>query len=191
MYGNVLNAAAIAIAAEGVTVTTVAGATVKYESTAALSKLDYAQGNVAYLSDLTPQIDAAGTAGRREETEPDRGRAGPVARERGDQAGQRRLPEGAVRGAGHRADLRTLNGDYVQFKATIGIDENGANATSSAKVTIEADGQILFSETVKRKDKAKGVVLAVKGVKQLRVIVEADTPFNGNYVTLAEARVQK
>ena len=74
--------------------------------------------------------------------------------------------------------------DYAQFKATVGIDENGANATSSARVIIEADGQILFNETLKRKDKPKGVVLAVKGVKQLRVIVEADTPFNGNYVTL-------
>ena len=52
VYGNALNAAAIAITPEGVVVTTVAGATVKYPSTAALSRLDYAQGNVAYLSDL-------------------------------------------------------------------------------------------------------------------------------------------
>ena len=70
-------------------------------------------------------------------------------------------------------------------------DENGANATSAARVTVEADGQVLFSELVKRKDKPKGLVLAVKGVKQLRIIVEADTPLNGNYVTLADARVQK
>ena len=73
----------------------------------------------------------------------------------------------------------------------MGIDENGANATSAARVTIEADGQVLFTDTVRRKEKAKGVVLAVKGVKSLRVIVEADTPLNGNYVTLADARVQK
>ena len=52
-------------------------------------------------------------------------------------------------------------------------------------------GQVLFTGTLIRKDKPKGLVLPVKGVKQLKLIVEADTPFNGNYVTLADARVQK
>ena len=47
------------------------------------------------------------------------------------------------------------------------------------------------TEALKRKDKPKALVLAVKGVKQLRIIVEADTPLNGNYVILADARVQK
>ena len=84
-----------------------------------------------------------------------------------------------------------LGGDYTQFKATVGIDENGANATSAAKLTVEGDGQVLFTGTLIRKDKPKGLVLPVKGVKQLKLIVEADTPFNGNYVTLADAGVQK
>ena len=53
-----------------------------------------------------------------------------------------------------------LGGDFAQFKATVGIDENGANATSAAKLTVEADGQVLFSEWLARKDKPKGVVLA-------------------------------
>ena len=84
-----------------------------------------------------------------------------------------------------------IGGDFAQLKATVGIDENGANATSAARLTVTGDGQVLFSEVLTRKGKAKGVVLSVKGVKQLRLIVEADTPFNGNYVTLADARVQK
>ena len=191
VYGNSLNAAGIAIAPEGVTVTTVAGATVKYASTAALSRLDYAQGNVAYLSDMGPRVEVP-------ELPPEEKKLNPVAAFLKD----RSLSNDAIKldnvvfpkGVCVAPDTvltYTLGGDFAQFKATVGIDENGANATSAAKLTIEADGQVLFSESLARKDKPKGVVLAVKGVKQLRIIVEADTPLNGNYVTLADARVQK
>ena len=191
VYGNSLNAAGIAITPEGVTVTTVAGATVKYASTAALSKLDYAQGNVAYLSDLEPKVEVP-------ELPPEEKKLNPVAPFIKDLA----LSNAAIKLDGvtfpkglcvapDTVLTYNLGGDFAQFKATVGIDENGANATSAAKITIEADGQVLFTDSLTRKDRAKGVVLAVKGVKQLRIIVEADTPLNGNYVTLAEARVQK
>jgi hypothetical protein len=52
VFGNGLNATKIAVAPEGVTVTTVAGVTVKYGSLAELVRLEYTLGNVAYLSDL-------------------------------------------------------------------------------------------------------------------------------------------
>ncbi len=191
VFGNTLMAAAIAITPDGVTVTTVAGATVKYASTAALSKLDYAQGNVAYLSDLDPQIEAPELPAEEKKLNP----AAPFLKDRSLSNEAIKLdntifPKGLCI-APDTVLTFNLGGDYTQFKATVGIDENGANATSAAKITIEADGQVLFSELLKRKDKAKSVVLTVKGVKQLRLIVEADTPLNGNYVTLAEARVQK
>lgn len=192
VYGNVLNATAVALAPDGgVTVTTVAGATARYPGTAALVRLDYALGNVAYLSDLDPQVDAP-------EVPPEERRLNPVApvlRDRSLSNEPIRLDGGTFpKGlcvAPDTALTFTLGGDYAQFRALVGIDENGANGTSAAKVTIEADGQVLFAETVRRKDKPKGAVLAVKGVKQLRIVVEADTPLNGNYVTLADARVQK
>ncbi|QJW93525.1 NPCBM/NEW2 domain-containing protein [Frigoriglobus tundricola] len=191
VFGNTLTAAAVAITPDGVVVTTVAGATVKYASTAALSKLDYAQGNVAYLSDLDPQIEAPELPAEEKKLNP----AAPFLRDRSLSNEAIKLdnttfPKGLCV-APDTVLTFNLGGDYAQFKATVGIDENGANATSAAKITIEADGQVLFSELLKRKDKAKPVVLTVKGVKQLRLIVEADTPLNGNYVTLAEARVQK
>ena len=74
----------------------------------------------------------------------------------------------------------------------IGIhDQFGTNSTE-AKVTIEADGRAIFSETVKRKDKPKGVTLDIKNVQQLRILVESDSPFfNGSQAVLADARVQK
>jgi hypothetical protein len=191
VFGNSLTAASVGITPEGVAVTTVAGATVKYPSTALLARLDFASGNVAYLSDLQPQVEAP-------ELPPEEKKLNPTAAVLMD----RSLSNDAIKldNVSYQKGLCVapdtvltfnLNADYTQFKATVGIDENGANATSTARLTIEADGQVLFNEVLRRKDKAKGVVLAVKGVKQVRLIVEADTPFNGNYVTLAEARVQK
>lgn len=191
VFGNALTATAIAVTPEGVAVTTVAGVKVTYPSTAALVRLDYALGNVAYLSDLDPQLDVP-------EVPPEEKRLNQPAAYLKDRSfaneqikldGQT-FPKGITLAPDTVATF-SLNGDYAQFKATVGIDENGANATSAARVTVEADGQVLFSEMLKRKDKPKGLVLAVKGVKQLRVVVETDTPLNGNYVTLADARVQK
>jgi hypothetical protein len=192
VYGNALNATAIALAPDGVTVTTVSGATVKYPSAESLARLDYALGNVAYLSDLAPQVVAPELPAEEKKLNP----AAPYLRDRSLSNEKIKLDNATFeKGLCVAPDTvltyNLVGGDYAQFKATVGIDENGANATSAAKVTIEADGQVLFSKLVRRTDKGEGVVLAVKGVKQLKLIVEADTPFNGNYVTLAEARVQK
>lgn len=191
VFGNALTAAAITIAPDGVAVTTVSGATIKYASVASLAKLDYALGNVAYLSDLDPQLEVPAVSPEEKRLNP----TAPYLKDRSLSNEQIKLdnaiyPKGVCIAPDTVATFN-LNTDYTQFKATVGIDENGANATSAARLTVEADGQILFSETLKRKDKPKGLVLAVKGVKQLRIIVEADTPLNGNYVTLADARVQK
>ena len=191
VYGNTLNAAAIAISPEGVVVTTVAGATAKYASTATLARLDYASGNVAYLSDMNPKVETPEVSPEERKLNP----TAPYLQDRSLSNDTLKLdnvpyPKGLCV-APDTVLTFNLGGDYTQLKATVGIDENGANATSAAKLTIEADGQVLFSDTLRRKDKPKGVTLAVKGVKALRVIVEADTPLNGNYVTFAEARVQK
>jgi hypothetical protein len=191
VFGNTLNATSVIISADGILVTTVAGATVKYESTASLARLDYEHGNLAYLSDLDPQIDAPEVPPEERKLNP----AAPVLKDRSLSNDSIKL-DNVIFAKGlcvapDTALTFNLNGDYSQFRATVGIDENGANATSAARLTIEADGQVLFSEMLRRKDKGKGVTLTVKGVKQIRLIVETDTPFNGNYVTLAEARVQK
>ncbi|MFM8271096.1 MAG: NPCBM/NEW2 domain-containing protein [Gemmata sp.] len=191
VYGNALTATSISLTMEGVTVVTVAGATVWYPSAAALVRLDYALGNVAYLSDLDPQLEVPEVPAEEKRLNP----TVPYLKDRSLANEQIKLdnltfPKGVCIAPDTVATFN-LNSEYTQFKATVGIDENGANATSAARVTVEADGQVLFSELVKRKDKPKGLVLAVKGVKQLRIIVEADTPLNGNYVTLADARVQK
>jgi len=137
VYDNRLNATAIAVSPEGVTVTTVSGATVKYPSTAALVRLDYALGNVAYLSDLQPQVEGPEVPPEEKKLNP----TIPFLKDRSLSNDAIKLdntsfPKGLVV-APDTVLTYNLNGGYTQFKATIGIDENGANATSAAKVTIE------------------------------------------------------
>lgn len=192
IFGNSLNATSISLEADNsVTVKTVAGVSIKYSSTATLKSFDYALGNVSYISDLNPQVDRPEVAAEEAKLNP----VVPFVKDHSLSNDAIKLDNVAYeKGLCIAPDTvltYNLNGDYAQFKATAGIDENGMNATSSAKLTIEGDGQVLFTGTLTRKEKPKGLVLAVKGVKQLKVIVEADTPLNGNYVTLADAIVQK
>jgi hypothetical protein len=193
VFGNSLVAQSVVLSSEGATVTTVSGVVVKYPSTAAIAKFDYNQGNVAYLSDLTPQVDApevpADEKGLRLNV------AVPYTRDHGVageplKLGNETFPKGIVI-APDTVLTFTINGDYREFKALLGLPENTPDATLEAKVTVEADGNVVFSETLKRKDKPKPLVLDVKGVKQLRVTIEGELAVNGNRVIFADARVQK
>lgn len=193
VFGNSLVAQSVTLTSEGATVTTVSGVVVNYASTAAIAKFDYNQGNVAYLSDLTPTVDEpaipADEKGLR--LNPlipytrDRGLAGEPLK-----LGNDTFPKGMMI-APDTVLTFTISGDYREFKAVLGLPESTPDANLEAKVTIETDGNVVFSETLKRKDKPKAVVLDMKGVKQLRVTIEADLPVNGNRVIFADARVQK
>ncbi len=192
-FGNTLIAQAVEVSASGVTVKTVSGVEVKYQSIAALAKFDYNQGNVAYLSDLDPQVDAPEIPA--EEKGLRLNLAVPFTRDQGLAGESLKLgTDSFSKGLVISPDTIlafNINGDYREFKATLGLPDSILDADLSAKVTIEADGRVLFSEPIKRKDKPKGLTLDVKGVKQLRVIVEGDFLVNGNRVVLADARVQK
>jgi NPCBM/NEW2 domain len=195
VFGNSLVAQAVEVTPSGVTVKTVSGVVVAYPSLAGLARFDYAQGNVAYLSDLEPQVDAP-------ESPPDEkglrlNVAAPFIRDRGVAGEPLKLPgyqlpfpKGLVV-APDTVLTYNLGGDYREFRVVVGIPETSPDAALEAKVTIEADGRVLFSEPVKRKDKPKELSLDVKGAKQLRIIVDADLAVNGNRVVLADARVQK
>ncbi len=194
VFGNTLVAQAVQLTPEGVTVTTVAGVVVKYPAIAAIARFDYAQGNVAYLSDLDPQVDApelpADEKGLRLNPSPpfvrDLGISGDPLKFGSDPP----FPKG-ITIAPDTALTFNIGGDYREFKAVLGMPENSPDANLEAKVTIEVEGKIVFAETIKRKDKPKPLTIDVKGAKQLRVIVEADLAVNGNRVVLADARVQK
>jgi hypothetical protein len=195
VFGNTLIARSVELNASGVSVTTVGGLVVKYPAVSALAKLDYAQGNVAYLSDLDPQVDApevpADEKGLRLEIVApvikDRGVAGDVLKIAGEQPFSKGLsiaPETRL--------TYNIGGDYRDFKAVAGLPDTVLDANLAVKLTIETDdGRVLFSEVIRRKDKARPLGLDVKGVKQLRLIVDADLPINGNRLILGDAKVQK
>jgi NPCBM/NEW2 domain len=84
-----------------------------------------------------------------------------------------------------------LNAEYREFKAMLGVDDGIPVATSSVKLTIEADGKVVFSEVVVRKDKPRELTLDVKNVKQLKLSVEPQGLFQAGQLDLAEARLQK
>lgn len=193
VFGNSLVAQSIELGSSGVTVRTLAGVVIKYPSTGSLSKLDYSQGNVAYLSDLNPQVDAPAIP--MDEKELRLNVASPYLRDSGLagealKLGTEIFPKGLLV-APDTVLTYALNGDYREFKAVVGIPDYTPDANLEAKLTIEADGRAIFSETIKRKDKPKGVSVDVKGVKSLRIVVEADFAVNGNRVLLGAAVVQK
>lgn len=193
VFGNTLAAQSVQMTDSGVTVTTVSGVAVRYSSGAALARIDYGGANVAYLSDLEPQVNAPPPdpkeMGLRLNPAP------PYFRDVGISGeplklGNDPFPKGLLV-APDVVLTYNIGGDYRDFRAVVGLPENSPDADLEAKVTIEADGKPVFTETLRRKDKPKPVVLDVKGVKQLRLVVEADLPVNGNRVVFGDARVQK
>jgi hypothetical protein len=186
-FGNTLTAREVAVADGGLAVTTVAGAKVLYPSLAAVAKLDFSQGNLAYLSDLEPKVDAPPAV----PGEPYYA----FARDRTNEGSPLRL-DGVAYAKGlwvfpDTALTYTLGGDYREFKAVVGVDESVQVASSAVRLLIEADGRPLFNELVSRKDKPRPLTLDVKGAKTLTVRVEGQGLYLGNQVNLADARVQK
>lgn len=194
VFGNMLLAQAVDLAGSGMKVTTVSGVVVTYSSLQAVSQLDYAHGNIAYLSDLIPKVDApelpadeaSKTLNVKSQYIVDKAPANAPLKMDGVE-----YPKGLWVPA-DTALTYTLGGDYRELKATIGILDQVGDSATEATVTIEADGRVLFAETIRRKDKPKGVTLDVKNVKVLRIQVDASNPFfNGSQAVLADARVQK
>lgn len=189
VFGNLLYAQSVTVEGSGLTVKTVAGARVKYKTLDAVSKLDFASGNVTFLSDLDATVTAPPAV-------PDE----PVVPFLKDKV----LGNSPIRLAGRvypkglwiypeTTLTYKLNGDYREFKATIGLDDEGreASANSAAKLVVTADGRPLLAQTFTRKDAVKELVLNVKDVKELKISVERDTLFTGSHLDLAEARLQK
>jgi hypothetical protein len=187
VFGNVLTARAVELAGSGLKVTTVSGATFEYPSLAGVAKLDFAQGNIAYLSDLDPQVDAP---------EPVPGVPHfTFLKDKTDDNAPLKL-DGQTFGKGLWISPDTTltfrpNGEYREFKALVGVDESVQIASSAVRLIIEADGKVVFSETITRKDKPRPLNLDVNGVNQLKITVEREGLFLANQVNLAEARFQK
>jgi len=194
VFGNTLVAQSVELAGSGMKVTTVGGVVVSYPSTQSVMSLDYAHGNVAYLSDLLPKIEAPELPA--DEANKTLNVKSPYLVDKAPANAPLKLdgieyPKGLWIPS-DTALTYTLGGDYRELKATIGILDQAGDSAAEVTVTIEADGRVLFAEPIRRKEKPKGVTLDVKNVKTLRIQVDGPNPFfNGSQAVLADARVQK
>ncbi len=200
VFGNSLVAREIGVADGGVKVKTVSGVSVGYPAAAAVAQLDYAQGNVAYLSDLTPQVEAPGVPEADAKAFPLlEGKNGPTGtlRDRflGDSPTLTLEGVSFPKGIAVSADTALtfpLGGDYREFRAVVGFADARHGNAAELKLTIEADGKVIATDVFKGKDKARGLTVDVKGVRQLRVAVDRDYPSEtAAYLILADAKVQK
>ena len=197
VFGNVWFARAVEVAGSGLKVITVSGATVEYPTLAGVSKLDFSQGNVTYLSDLEAAAEY-----------PPPEKDGPL----GEQypfavAYQKDRAIGAAeivlagrkyaKGISVPPDTiltYNLSGDYREFKTVAGILDGVRPDNGALRLRVEADGRAIFNEMVSKKEPPKEITMNVKDVKELKIVVERDQQnalYFGNQVNLADARVQK
>ena len=186
-FGNVVIATSVEFAGSGLKVKSVSGAILEYKTLASVSKLDFSQGNLAYLSDLEPEVEAPKAL----EGEPyftytkNKTAMGLPLRLDGKTypKGLWIYPETTLR--------YKLGAEFKTFHVVLGIDETVQIATSAVKLTIEADGRPLFSQVVGRKDKALEKLFDVKEVKELKITVERESLYTGSQINLGDARLQK
>lgn len=186
-FGNATYAHRVEFADPEVRVTTVSGAALVYPSVAGLARLDFSQGNMAYLSDLTPIADG-----------PPATPGDPAFTHLNDRTlgGEGIILGGAEFDRGVWVNAETsltydLGADYREFKASLGIDDRVPVADAAVTVTIEADGRELFSGRISRRDEPKAITLDVKNANTLRIAVVRDGLYMGNHLALGEARLQK
>lgn len=174
--------------ADGFSVVTSCGATIKYGKDV-VGRLDYSSGKLVYLSQLAP------ASVKETSTE------GSVQHYRKDES----LEGGKIKLAGveYKTGLALhstteleydLNGEYRELKAVVGIDDE-VGGTDDPVVLEIYDGAVqLMKWTISRKDKerVKHLNLSIKDVNKLRIVVTTSDILDlGKHLTLADVRVTK
>jgi hypothetical protein len=192
-HHNVVMVSGAEVTPNGFTVTTPAGAKIDY-APALVVKMDYSKGKRDYLSEMTPiKVDercngAAEAVHYRRDLNLD---------DKPLHVNNTAYEKGLALHA-HTELEYDLKGDYREFRAVVGLDDDVKGVGRPVLVKVEADGQTLAEVTLQRgsKDKAGPVPLVrnVKDVKKLKIIVTHDpNEFLdlGLHVDLADAYVSK
>jgi len=189
--GNLFRAATLAFAEDG-TVTASLPSGVEFKvARADLARLDYSTGRQTYLSDTTPDRRVLESAsGERF--------AHLILNKNLNNTGPMRL-KGEAFNKGLAMFTYTeleyqLKGDYNEFRAVAGIDDEVGGADGSVHLLIEGDGRELLSVTFNRQDKvrAQPITLNIKDVDKLRIVVsDPDGKDIGKHLNLANAQVTK
>ena len=188
---NLLMVSSLAWNDKKITITTPAGATINFPIDL-VGRLDFSKGKLTYLSDDAfwkndkVKVIQSSTEDHIEKPRRDKNlddlpiRLGGTPYVRGLSAHSRTKMEFA------------LNGDYREFKAVIGVDDQLEGDDSPTVVTIEGDGRELLTLTITRKDKPRPVTLNIKDVQRLRLVVgSGDLLDLGKHVDFADAKVSK
>lgn len=174
-----------------VTVETQCGAQVAF-APEALARLDYSRGKLTYLSEMAlaqvklVQVNQGSTLEFRRNRNPDN--TGDI------RVGGQKYDKGLAMHSRTEATF-DLGGDYREFKAVLGIDDNyNQGSQDPVIVRIEGDGNELKTFEVTRKSGAIPINLNIKDVQKLRIIVDKSPDAIlalGTAVDLADAKVSK
>jgi hypothetical protein len=174
----------------GVALTTPAGARIEYKNDL-LAQLDYSKGKLEFLSRMEPvKVVETSTEDQVYHYQRDQNldRTGPL------RIGGEQFAKGLAIHS-HTELEYDLKGDFREFKAVLGIDDNVGGHPGPVVLRIEGDGKELFSRTLSRKDKEKlkeKVTLNIKDVQRLRIVVASGELLDlGKHIDLADAQVSK
>jgi len=190
--GNVVMVSEMTPKDGGLTVTTPVGAKVDF-TYGQIGKIDYQKGKLDYLSELTPTKMVA-KSNLDEDTRPDQWH---VYKDTNLNKGPITLG-GAVYARGLAVKPFTeltydLKGDYREFSALIGLDDN-VSAAGKTILVIEGDDKELGTVEISSDDKKrfKPITLNIKDVQRLKITVRADGEFDiARHLDLADAKVSK
>jgi hypothetical protein len=187
---NVVIAAKIELTDAGFSVTTVAGPRIVFPKQA-VTRLDFSNDKVVFLSDLKPaELIEKTRQGRKDSLHLDKNlENGPLKIE-----GQTYAKGLAIHA--HTELVYNLDGKYQKFEVVIGMDDvvgNEGLPLGRPLVKIEGDGRELFSQVITRRDKRRDLPpFDVKGVRQLRIVVTSTGLLDfGDHVDLANAKLSK
>jgi hypothetical protein len=194
-FGDVVMVSAATTTPKGLSVTTPAGAKIEY-ALDALTRLDYTQDKVTFLSHATPvKVIETSNMEHIEHYRRDVNLDGRPLRVWGKE-----YPLGLALHAHTELEF-DLKGDYREFKAVVGIDETVGGIDGPVVLEIEGDGKTLFRQTYTRKMKFENEeqkkkmtepTLNIKDVQRLRIIVKSGELLDlGKHLDLANAKVSK
>lgn len=185
IYQGTYVASKLTLSADAFSLTTVGGVSLVLPKKV-LARLDYSNDKVVFLSDMKPaELVEKSKQGRKETLHMNKNL------DNGSlQLGDTVYSKGLAIHA-YTEVTYNLDGKYQKLDAVLGMDTL-VGGDGKPVVTIEADGNKLFSEALTRKDKPRYLSYPVKGVKQLRIVVTSIGLFDfGDHVDLANAKLSK
>ena len=186
-------AATVSFAGGRFTLATPAGAKIEL-ALPLVTRLDFSQGKLSYLSDLEPvRVVETSNVDAVEHYRRDRNLENAPLQLATTSDGRTEAQTYSKGLALHASTelVYDIGGRYKEFKAVVGVDP-GVGGDSNVKLAIEGDGRSLLAADVRRGENPRQVICDVRDVRQLRITVRPAGLLDlGNHLNLADARVTK